>query len=179
MKKTALLNTSADSGDCRGNHVDPVGIPDDQIGKAKDERGAYHTRPDGTPLYSERYKTVLPYYNGTARVYVSKRQIMRINKRGEVVWPATKSVAVTADDPRCIPDNQIGIARDARGAYHTRPDGSPLYRERYASVFPFEHGRAKVRLSKKFVAELIENRMPFSRCGRSVLIDKRGYNLLH
>ena len=64
---------------------DPMSIPDNQIGETKDERGSYHTRPDGSPLYCERYKTIRPFHKGIACVRLSKQKIFHINKKGEIV----------------------------------------------------------------------------------------------
>ncbi len=155
-----------------------------------DEHGWFHIRPDGTPVYDERYAWVGNYQDWRCTARTATGRYLHLNHDGVPAYPERyryagdyrKGVAVVQlEDGRSVHVDTKGQrlndtawldldvfhkgcarARDESGWTHVDQAGRPLYPQRYAMVEPFYNGQARVE----------------ERSGRRLVIDEQGAEVL-
>ena len=108
------------------------------VAPVEDESGWLHIRPDGSPLYPQRYRRAFGYYCARAAV-MDDNGWFHLDLEGNPVYAERRPWVGNFQQDLCT-------VRDESGAYfHIRPDGSRLYSENYLYAGDYYEGTACVK----------------------------------
>lgn len=143
----------ADSGPlyrARFHRVLPFHAPG--LAPARDNSGAFHIRPDGSPNYARRHLDAFGFYGGLAAVRDSNGWF-HILPDGSPAYADRHEWCGNFQGGRCA-------VRTKGGYRHILPDGRPLYRQFHLYAGDFRERRAVVRRKDGLCAHLNESGEP-------------------
>ena len=108
------------------------------LAPVRDDSGAYHISPDGTPAYNARFVQTFGFYEERAAVQTDEgwRHIL---SDGSPLYSGLYAWCGNFQENRCavrLPDGRY---------FHIADDGSPVYTERYSYAGDFRDGIAVVQ----------------------------------